>query len=143
MHLSNDIARDIFRQFKVTSVTENTDTFTIILDKNMADNFDKVLTQNLGSPIDMGCHGRKFTLKDECFSTPCSIYITKYKTNKVLIQSKDQVLNIHFINEHLEELYVQAYRMHAPAVSGVSGPVKRAVKDSPSFRKLRSGRKTF
>ena len=137
------IARNIFMQFRVTSVTENSDTFTIILDKKMADNFDKVLTQNLGSPTDMGCHGRKFTLKDECFSKPCSIYITKYKTNKVLIQSRNHILNIHFINEHLEELYVQAYRMHTPAVSGVFGPVKRAVKDSPSFRKLRSGRKAF
>ena len=88
-------AREMFRQFKVNSITENSDTFTIILDKNLAENFDKVLMQVLGSPMEMGCHGRKFTMKDEYLSKPCNIYITKCKTNKVLIQYKYQSVDIH------------------------------------------------
>ena len=55
------IARKMFSQFKVKSVTENTDTFTIFIESTFAEGWNDVLTENFGTPIDKGPHGRKFT----------------------------------------------------------------------------------
>ena len=97
-----------------------------------AECWDDVLTEYFGTPNDKGTHGRKFSFHDSCLETKSTIFITKYQTNKLLIQSKKHSMNFHFINEHLEKLYIDVYKKKGvhPALAGLNKPNKR-VKDSP------------
>jgi hypothetical protein len=89
-------------------------------------------------------HGRKFKMVDSCLDVPTNIFITLYKTNKVLVQAKKQSANIHFIDEHLEDLFLQVYKKKngAMPMMGLTKPNKK-VKDSPLVRNLRKSKKVF
>jgi hypothetical protein len=134
----------MFCQYRVTSVTENTDTFTIFIESTVAACWDDVFIDNFGTPVDKGIHGRKFSMQDSCLLKTSTIFITKYRTNKLLIQSKQQSTNIHFIDEHLEKLYIDVYKKKGIEHSslGLSKPNKR-VKESPIVCNLRNSKKAF
>ena len=91
------IARKMFCQFKFKSITENTDTFTIFIESIYAECWDDVLTEHCGMAIDKGPHGKKISFQDSCLEAMSTIFITKYRTNKLLIQSKKHSMNFHFI----------------------------------------------
>ena len=89
------VARKLFQQFKSSAITENTTTFTILIENSVSSCWDDVLHENFGTPVEKENHGRKFKMVDSCLDVPANIFITLYKTNKVLVQAKKQAANIH------------------------------------------------
>ena len=130
------VARKVFEQFKSNSVTENSTTFTIHFESTLASVWSDVLTHHFGIPDDKDIHGKKFTFNDSCLSNSSSIFITQYKTNKLLVQSKKQALNIHFIDQHLEGLFMDVLNRKNTLLALKS--IGKRVKESPLIRNLRS-----
>ena len=98
------IARKVFRQFFLSSVTENMSSFTIITERASYHTWCQVLVASFGPPVDLNTHGKKFTIIDTCHDESSKLFLTIYKTGKVLLQaagSKHSV-NSHFVSHHLE-----------------------------------------
>ena len=64
--LEENIARKMFDQFQFMSITENFQTFTILIEKIVLNEWEKVLTKNFGIPQDYGTNGKKFSFQDKC-----------------------------------------------------------------------------
>lgn len=106
------IARKVFQQFQFSSVKVNSQSVTIKTEKLLNSTWQEVLTSNLGEPImNKDEHGRKFTLVDKCEEPSTNVYITLYHTGSLLVQAQGnkQSVNIHFINSHLKDLFIQVY----------------------------------
>ena len=108
--LEENIARKMFDQFQFMSITENFQTFTILIEKIVLNEWEKVLTKNFGIPQDNGTNGKKFTFQDKCCQNGF-IFLTLYHTSKILIQAEknNHNINIHFVNNHLQDLYTEVY----------------------------------
>ena len=114
----------MYDQFQSLFVKENSQTFTIIIEKDVIDLWESVLGLHYGCPKDQKTSGKKFTYKDTC-PDGGMIYITLYHTGKILLQAENNKhsINIHYVNCHLEDLYTQIYRRKYPiSVHGVKGP---------------------
>jgi hypothetical protein len=125
------IARKMFQQFSFSSVKENCSSFTIITEKSLYPIWCKVLDASFGSPVELNSHGKKFTVVDTCADERSKLYLTLYKTGKVLIQAagNNHSLNLHFVNHHLEDLYVQVYnRKKLKSLSVAKTPVTKHAK---------------
>ena len=106
------IARKIFKQFQFSSVKVNSQSITIKTEKYRNSTWMEILSANLGQPTgNQPPHGKKFTMEDKCEDTYSNIFITLYQTGNLLVQAEgnQQSLNIHFLNCHLEGLYMQVY----------------------------------
>ena len=64
-----------------------------------------------GQPEDLKTHGMKFKVDDNCENDVSRIFLTIYKTGKMLIQAEGNKhsLSSHFVDNHLEALYIQVY----------------------------------
>ena len=110
-------------------------TFTILIEKDLNLAWKAILVKNFGSPIDQKKCGKKFTFRDKCEGSGV-FYITLYHTNKILLQAEgnSHVMNIHFINEHLETLYTQVYKFKPTVtVHGLKVPDEKMT-NSPTLR---------
>ena len=106
------IAHKVFQQFQFSSVKVNSQSVTIKTEKALNSIWQEVLTSNLGEPIvNEDEHGKKFTLVDRCEEPSTNVYITLYHTWNLLVQAQGnkQSVNIHFINSHLKDLFIQVY----------------------------------
>ena len=105
------LARKMFKQFSFSSVKENLCSFTIITEKPLHSIWSDVLLDNFGTPHDLKSHGLKFTVPDNCQGRDDKLFVTLYKTGKMLIQAKgnDHAVSVHYVNEHLGSLYKQVY----------------------------------
>lgn len=106
------VARKIFKQFQFSSVKVNSQSITIKTEKKLNSLWMEILSTNLGKPEDnKGTHGRKYTMVDKCDDTSVNIFITMYHTGNMLLQAQGnkQSVNIHFMNTHLKDLYLQVY----------------------------------
>ena len=106
------IAHKVFQQFQFSSVKVNSQSVTIKTEKALNSIWQEVLTSNLGEPIvNKDEHGKKFTLVDRCEEPSTNVYITLYHTWNLLVQAQGnkQSVNIHFINSHLKDLFIQVY----------------------------------
>ena len=106
------IAHKVFQQFQFSSVKVNSQSVTIKTEKLLNSIWQEVLTSNLGEPIvNKDEHGKKFTLVDKCEEPSTNVYITLYHTGNLLVQAQGnkQSVNIHFINSHLKDLFIQVY----------------------------------
>ena len=65
-----------------------------------------------GLPENKGPHGNKFTVEDTFNDTTVKIYLTMYRTGKLLVQAEKSKhsINLHFLNTHLENLFTQVYK---------------------------------
>ena len=103
------IARKIFKQFQFSSVKVNSQSITIKTEKSLNSTWMEILIANLGQPTEnKSAHGKKFTMDDKCETPKSRIYITLYHTGNLLVQAEGnkQGINIHFLNCHLQELYM-------------------------------------
>ena len=109
--LEDIIAQKIFRQFQFKSVKVNSLSITIKTEKGLNSSWSEILSKNLGPPVDKGHNGKKFHMVDRCENPPQNVYITLYHTGNMLIQAEGnkQSLNIHFLNSHLQDLFIQVY----------------------------------
>ena len=82
-----DIARKMYEQFQFTSVKENLQTYTFLIDKTMIEIWENVLRSNYGEPDDHGNNGRKFMFNDSC-ENGGFLHITLYHTGKILLQAE-------------------------------------------------------
>ena len=98
----------MFRQFSFSSVKENLSSFTIVTEKTLSQVWCEILCDNFGEPLDLKKHGLKFSFADTCEDVKGVIFVTLYKTGKILIQAQGNLhsLNVHFVNAHLETLYM-------------------------------------
>ena len=106
------IARMVFEQFQFSSVKVNSQSITIKTEKSLNSTWMEILTANLGQPTEnKSAHGKKFTMEDKCETLNSRVYITLYHTGNLLVQAEGnkQSMNIHFLNCHLQELYMQVY----------------------------------
>ena len=105
------IARKVFQQFFLSSVKENLSSFTISTEKALHQIWCQVLVASFGSPVELNTHGKKFTIIDNCHDESSKLFLTIYKTGKVLIQAagSKHSANSHFVSHHLEGLYIQVY----------------------------------
>ena len=108
----DEVARKMFRQFSFSSVKENLSSFTTATEKLLYQVWSEILSENFGQPVDLKSHGLKFTYTDTCKGVEGVIFVTLYKTGKILIQAQGNLhsLNVHFVNAHLETLYMQVYK---------------------------------
>ena len=139
--LEDNIARKIFEQFKFMSIKENMQTFTIIIEKEYLKAWNEVLKKNFGDFKDNGVNGKKFSFKDKCFGDGSTcIFLTIYHTCKILLQAEknNHLINIHFVHNHLENLYKEVYKRKTPQISilGIKLPTER-IKDSPLVRRIK------
>ena len=74
------IAQKMFRQFQLSSIKENSNSYTIKTEKELNNLWCEILKVNLGNPEDKGNHGKKFTFIDECES-PLKVTLTLYKAS--------------------------------------------------------------
>ena len=136
------IARKIFKQFQVSSVKVNSQSITIKTEKHLNSTWMEILSTNLGQPTgNQPTHGKKFTLEDKCDETCSNIFVTLYLTGNLLVQAQGnkQSLNIHFLNSHLEELYIQVYNR-----AKLQGKLSRQSHSSKTpLRKLVNPRRSF
>ena len=144
----NDIEEEIAQKmFEFMSITENKQSFTIYLEKDVTLAWEAILTKNFGKPKDQQSCGKKFTYLDPC-ENGGMIFITLYHTNKILLQAEKNIHsnNIHFVNAHLEDLYKQVFKIikSKPYVSvhGVKIPTN-LLRDSPVIKKARSKSLSF
>ena len=130
-----EVARKIYEQFQLASVIENLQCYTILLEPKFLSIWETVLGDNYGSPIDQNTNGKKFTFNDNCPESG-TVFITLYHTSKLLIQAQNNhhLYNIHFVNSHLEDLYLQVYKRRSKiSVHGL--PVPSAILNkSPNIR---------
>ena len=105
------IARKIFEQFQFSSVKVNSQSITIKTEKNLNSTWVEILTTNFGQPIDKGVNGKKFTMVDRCDDASSHVFLTLYHTGNLLIQAGNNIQskNIHFLNCHLQDLFMQVY----------------------------------
>ena len=61
--------------------------------------------------VNKDAHGKKFTLVDRCEEPSTNVYLTLYHTGNLLVQAQGnkQSINIHFLNSHLKDLFIQVY----------------------------------
>ena len=106
------LARKMFKQFPFSSVTENTTTFTVKTEASLNHLWNQILVANFGLPDDLGIHGLKYTVEDNCNKFPSRIFITVYKKGKMLIQAEGNKhsLSSHFVNNHLEAFILRFIR---------------------------------
>ena len=105
------IARKIFNQFSLSSVKENLSSFTVITEKSLNAIWSQILQTGFGQPLDLGNHGLKYTINDSCNNVHSKLFLTLYRTGKILIQAEgnDHSLNMHFVSQHFEELFIKVY----------------------------------
>ena len=123
------IARKVFEQFQFSSVKVNSQSITIKTEKDLNSTWMEILSTNLGQPIDnKGTHGKKFTLVDKCEEPSTNIFLTLYHTGNLLVQAQGnkQSINIHFMDIHLQDLFMQVYNRAKlqNKISTVSQPYK-------------------
>ena len=107
------IARKVFKQFQFSSVKVNSQSVTIKTEKSLNATWLDVLTSNLGDPVSTkDIHGKKFTFVDSCEEPSTCVYLTLYHTGNLLVQAQGnkQSINIHFIDSHLRDLFIQVYK---------------------------------
>ena len=110
--LEDIVARKVFHQFQFSSVKVNSQSVTIKTEKALNSVWLEVLTSNLGEPtVSKEVHGKKFVMADKCEEPPTNVYLTLYTTGNLLVQAQGnkQSINIHFINDHLKDLFMQVY----------------------------------
>ena len=105
------IAQQMFKEFQFNSAKINSQSITIKTEKAKNSCWMEILTTNLGQPTNQGNHGKKFVLVDKCDENPKHIFLTLYHTGSLLIQAEYnlQSMNIHFLNCHLKDFYIQVY----------------------------------
>ena len=106
------IAHKLFKQFQFSSVKVNSQSVTIKTEKVLNSIWLEILTNNLGEPmVNKDAHGKKFTLVDRCEEPSTNVYLTLYHTGNLLVQAQGnkQSINIHFLNSHLKDLFIQVY----------------------------------
>ena len=133
--IEEDIARKIYDQFQLSSIIENLQCYTILIESQFLDIWESVLGLSYGSPIDQSTNGKKFTFNDSCPDSG-TVFITLYHTSKLLIQAQNNhhSINIHFVNNHLEDLYLQVYKRKSKiSVRGLPVP-DSILSKSPNFR---------
>ena len=101
----------MFKQFQLKSVKENTTSVTILTEKSLYSSWMDTLTRFAGLPENKGPNGNKFTTTDLLKGHPVKIYLTMYRTGKLLIQAEknQHSINLHFIETHLEKLFYKVY----------------------------------
>ena len=107
------IARKLFQQFQFSSVKINSQSVTIKTEKSLNSTWLEVLKTNLGEPVTTkDIHGKKFTLLDKCEEPSTNVYLTLYHNGILLVQAQGnkQSINIHFIDSHLRDLFIQVYK---------------------------------
>ena len=111
MDKEEQVARKMFKQFQLKSVKENTTSVTILTEKSLYSSWMDTLTRFAGLPENKGPNGNKFTTTDLLKGHPVKIYLTMYKTGKLLIQAEknQHSINLHFIETHLEKLFYEVY----------------------------------
>ena len=109
---ADHIARKLFQQFQVKSVKENSSSVTILTEKHLYSIWMDTLTTFAGAPEDKGVNGSKFTYYDTFNDSKVKVFLTMYHTGKLLIQAErnKHIINIHFLNTHLEHLFNEVYR---------------------------------
>ena len=105
------VARRMFSQFQLSSVKENSRSFTIFTEKSLYASWMDALINFGGTHDDKGPHGNKFTVEDTYNDIPVKVYLTLYKTGKLLVQAEKNKhsINLHFVNTHLERLFTEVY----------------------------------
>ena len=130
------IARKIFKLFSFSSVRENNSSVTIKTEKSLHSTWCLILQNSFGLPVEMGIHGKKFTMTDTCDNLSAKTFITIYQTGKVLIQGEGSrhSLNLHFVSHHLEELYLKVYnRRLQSSKTPLTKPVGRSKSISKTY----------
>ena len=109
------IARKLFKQFQVKSVKQNSSSVTIHTEKSLYLIWMEVLTDFAGVPENKGPNGNKFTFIHTLDDSSFKVYLTMYHTGKLLIQAEKnkQCINLHFLNNYLENLFTQVYKKHS------------------------------
>ena len=109
------VARKMFRQFQSKSVKENSSSVTILTEKFLYSIWMEILTTFSGIPENKGPHGNKFTVQHTFDEVQVKVYLTMYKTGKLLVQAEKnkQNINLHFLNMHLEYLFSQVYNQQS------------------------------
>ena len=105
------VARKMFKQFQMKSVKENSTSITILTEKCLYSSWMDTLTRFAGLPENKGPNGNKFTVTDSLNGSSVKIFLTMYRTGKLLIQAEknQHSINLHFINTHLEKLFNEVY----------------------------------
>ena len=132
------IARKLFKQFQFSSVKFNSQSITIKTEKSLNSTWLEILTTNLGEPtINKDGHGQKFTMEDQCEDPPTNIYLTLYHTGNLLVQAQGnmQSINIHFVNCHLKDLFMQVYNRAKLQSSKLKTPLRKLTKTNKCLQK--------
>ena len=141
--LEDIIARKVFSQFQFSSVKVNSQYVTIKTEKSLNSIWLEVLTTNLGKPVinKEGC-GKKFTMEDKCEEASTNVYLTLYHTGNLLVQAQGnkQSINIHFINSHLKDLFMEVYNrsklpVMQPSSQSHKTPLRKLTKTTKSILK--------